>query len=534
MKELIKELYKDDKKFKKDILDELRKDKENASKYLLEELKQISKDIDNKKIDYAPLMMDYALFLLAEFRCKELFPILIELFNKEEIDDAFNFYGDGILDKIPSIVVSVFNNDFKSLNKIIETKKLDYLIRERFLNSYIYFFDYDMISKDDLIKYLRKLIKLYNYDDRIYDGILDVIINAHLFEMIDDVKLMFRNDVIDYRMRGGYDSFIDDIFNYNDAFDKFDMIDNVEKVMSWWACFEKNDYFQKKYNKVSEKLTNHFVNDIKDNLVNYNKIGRNDPCPCGSGKKYKKCCLGKNGINVTLSYQKYIDKSLSRYPKKNNNKDEVDFYTFYNEEYIKIDELLYKVLRHKEIPLFIKRDEKAENEIDFKYLTDAYELIKEVILNNNFKDIDEYDNKVSIHYSLYNFFSSYTELIINNIHTNKDKYLPKLEEVVDLFYDNFEFNDEREDILLDRCNSLYHLSHRYKEGIEFFLDKLNTYKGYLYDVYGYLFDCYMAEYDYDKGIKMIDDEIEKVKDKELKSDLEELKLEFIDEYDYQF
>lgn len=23
------------------------------------------------------------------------------------------------------------------------------------------------------------------------------------------------------------------------------------------------------------------------------KIGRNDPCPCGSGKKYKKCCIGK-------------------------------------------------------------------------------------------------------------------------------------------------------------------------------------------------------------------------------------------------
>jgi hypothetical protein len=23
------------------------------------------------------------------------------------------------------------------------------------------------------------------------------------------------------------------------------------------------------------------------------KIGRNDPCPCGSGKKYKKCCISK-------------------------------------------------------------------------------------------------------------------------------------------------------------------------------------------------------------------------------------------------
>lgn len=26
-----------------------------------------------------------------------------------------------------------------------------------------------------------------------------------------------------------------------------------------------------------------------------NKVGRNDPCPCGSGQKYKQCCLLKKG-----------------------------------------------------------------------------------------------------------------------------------------------------------------------------------------------------------------------------------------------
>ena len=26
----------------------------------------------------------------------------------------------------------------------------------------------------------------------------------------------------------------------------------------------------------------------------HKKIGRNDPCPCGSGKKYKKCCGANN------------------------------------------------------------------------------------------------------------------------------------------------------------------------------------------------------------------------------------------------
>lgn len=25
-------------------------------------------------------------------------------------------------------------------------------------------------------------------------------------------------------------------------------------------------------------------------------VGRNDPCPCGSGKKYKKCCMNKDAV----------------------------------------------------------------------------------------------------------------------------------------------------------------------------------------------------------------------------------------------
>ena len=29
---------------------------------------------------------------------------------------------------------------------------------------------------------------------------------------------------------------------------------------------------------------------IKSQPISVTKIGRNDPCPCGSGKKYKKCC----------------------------------------------------------------------------------------------------------------------------------------------------------------------------------------------------------------------------------------------------
>ncbi|MBN2260441.1 MAG: SEC-C domain-containing protein [Clostridiales bacterium] len=33
-------------------------------------------------------------------------------------------------------------------------------------------------------------------------------------------------------------------------------------------------------------------------VVKKEKIGRNDPCPCGSGKKYKKCCMLKDEAEV--------------------------------------------------------------------------------------------------------------------------------------------------------------------------------------------------------------------------------------------
>ncbi|HHT9118669.1 MAG TPA: SEC-C metal-binding domain-containing protein, partial [Candidatus Hypogeohydataceae bacterium YC38] len=40
-------------------------------------------------------------------------------------------------------------------------------------------------------------------------------------------------------------------------------------------------------------------------------VGRNNPCPCGSGKKYKECCLNKSAFVVKPSNQpEVIDNHL--------------------------------------------------------------------------------------------------------------------------------------------------------------------------------------------------------------------------------
>jgi hypothetical protein len=38
-------------------------------------------------------------------------------------------------------------------------------------------------------------------------------------------------------------------------------------------------------------------------------LGRNDPCPCGSGKKYKQCCLAKDEEKARAARAKAADEA---------------------------------------------------------------------------------------------------------------------------------------------------------------------------------------------------------------------------------
>lgn len=55
--------------------------------------------------------------------------------------------------------------------------------------------------------------------------------------------------------------------------------DYLYELSQWEGIFSKE-----KRKEISDKWKK------SKTIVNEAKIGRNDPCPCGSGKKYKKCC----------------------------------------------------------------------------------------------------------------------------------------------------------------------------------------------------------------------------------------------------
>ena len=63
-----------------------------------------------------------------------------------------------------------------------------------------------------------------------------------------------------------------------------------EGIKSWSGYIEQGD--------IDDEMDDYSIKEPKkvQPVVKPKKIGRNDPCPCGSGKKYKKCCMNKDNI----------------------------------------------------------------------------------------------------------------------------------------------------------------------------------------------------------------------------------------------
>lgn len=58
--------------------------------------------------------------------------------------------------------------------------------------------------------------------------------------------------------------------------------------------FERPKLLQKKHPKLYNVLSEVFNQDLatsQTSIVSAKDVGRNDPCPCGSGEKYKRCCI---------------------------------------------------------------------------------------------------------------------------------------------------------------------------------------------------------------------------------------------------
>ena len=69
------------------------------------------------------------------------------------------------------------------------------------------------------------------------------------------------------------------------------MLDKIDKDITIFLLKAEIRQNIERKEVVKQKLTNESdTSIINQPKINKKKIGRNDLCPCGSGKKYKQCC----------------------------------------------------------------------------------------------------------------------------------------------------------------------------------------------------------------------------------------------------
>ena len=529
MNDIIEQFNQNDNLFAKDAILEARKYKGKINDLLLQEVENYSNDLAKQPDTYPPFSVIYSIYLLAEFKDKRLFPTLIRLFSQEN-DEILDILGDWVLDDLAPILVSVFPNDYESLNSIIENAKINKYIRAEFLNCYSYFYFTGMISQDELEKYLRHLIELCktsNDDDYIFAAIADFIADIHLFSMLKDVEELYKENRVELSFIGDFGDFIDSLFDYKHSVSRVKPIEDTIKKMGWWACFDNSEpieFNEEKFQEFKEKY-------LEFDEIDYSKVGRNDPCPCGSGKKFKKCCIDK--AQEILPYQKFITQSLEDYPKRKENDSQKDLYDFYKKEYIEIDKLMYRAMKRKRIPIFIQRNYEKEEQINLKYLKEAFEKVKELLQTHSFHTIDEYDDAVSIHFSLYQFYDNYSSLLCKNINkhlANQDQRITELETLVDFFYNHFDLKNDNESLFLNTKEFLYMAKHQVDEGIKYFTERLqDCLPSIKFDIYEMLLEL-LDVMDYEFIINKIEELIQQEKDKNLKTYLKDALESYKEDY----
>jgi tetratricopeptide (TPR) repeat protein len=71
--------------------------------------------------------------------------------------------------------------------------------------------------------------------------------------------------------------------------DRIAVVDRLRDVYKEWGKADKAQEFEKIFADLWRDEPQRFLY-RRPAPIKSKKVGRNDPCPCGSGKKYKKCC----------------------------------------------------------------------------------------------------------------------------------------------------------------------------------------------------------------------------------------------------
>lgn len=230
----------------------------------------------------------HALLLLKEIDATESLPIIFSFLS---LDEKFlNFWlGDHITESVWQCFYGFGKHNPEVLQVFLETPGIYSLCKLAVSGALSQIVLHNPEKREEVLHIFEKVLLKFtkaSLDDNLIDSeflgmAIGNAIDCQLYELLPIIKMLFEKRFVSLEINGDYDeteSYFNTKLKYSRKKKVYTIFELYDDVLNTWHGYKEdhNDYTP------SPEIPQ---------SVSSEKIGRNDDCPCGSGKKYKKCCM---------------------------------------------------------------------------------------------------------------------------------------------------------------------------------------------------------------------------------------------------
>lgn len=241
----------------------------------------------------------FAMYLLAQFREVRAYPLILK-FVSFPGDVILDVTGDVVPQDLAAILASVSGGDTRPLMELAENEEANEYVRTAALGALVCLVASGLKPREEVVDYLgtllRRALSLGAGYSFIWDGLVGYATDLYPEELYGDIKRAFDEGLInegfvsfsevDREMARGKAATLKGLSR--DPHSR--LIDDAVRATAWWAVFEERQ--ERRTRRSRGDSAGDWPSGISGSPPRRQRRnpGENEPCPCGSGKKYKKCC----------------------------------------------------------------------------------------------------------------------------------------------------------------------------------------------------------------------------------------------------
>ena len=262
---------------------------------ILEDTVTRAKEIVTEDPDGAYFAHLYAMYLLAQFRETRAYLLVVQFARLEEnLLDVLA--GEFITEDLCRVLASVCDGDTGLIEDLIEDSDVGEYVRSAALRSLLVLVAMGDKSRDEVMAYFKALFegRLERSYSHAWDELVAGATRLHPGEVYEHIATAYEEDLVnpgfisprnvEKALKQDKESVLRELPSFERGY-----IENVVDEMAWWACFKQPQRRARRPKPLAPSPTGQAPLESQQPRRS-TKVKPNEPCPCGSGKKYKKCC----------------------------------------------------------------------------------------------------------------------------------------------------------------------------------------------------------------------------------------------------